>query len=137
MIEEIKNIKSGKKELRKFGISVGAALALLGVLALFRGNGRHFYFFILSPVFMFLAIVAPRFLMPVHKIMAFLVIIASAIITNLVLCVLFYIVITPISLLGRLFGKSFLDLGFGAETESYWIPRKKGAVNIADYEKQF
>ena len=31
ILEEIKNIKSGKRELRKFGITMSAVLLLLGV----------------------------------------------------------------------------------------------------------
>ncbi|GAG32448.1 unnamed protein product, partial [marine sediment metagenome] len=48
IIEEIKNIKSGRRELRQFGITVSIVLALLGGLFLWHKKDYYCYFFILS-----------------------------------------------------------------------------------------
>ena len=47
IIDEIRHIKSGKKDLWKFGITMGIVLGVLGVLFLWRGRGFYFLFFIL------------------------------------------------------------------------------------------
>jgi hypothetical protein len=54
-----------------------------------------------------------------------------------ILSVLFYLVVTPIGLLGRLFGKGFLDLKFNRNVDSYWIPKAKVKLEKSDYERQF
>ena len=43
LINEIENIKSGKKQLRKFGITIGIALGLLGALFWWRGKDMYCY----------------------------------------------------------------------------------------------
>ena len=49
--EEIRNIKSGKKELRQFGYTMGIVLGVLGLLFLWRGKEWYPYFIALSVVF--------------------------------------------------------------------------------------
>lgn len=44
---------------------------------------------------------------------------------KIILIVLFYLVVTPIGLLAKLFGKDFLKLKFSENSEdSYWISKK-------------
>ena len=49
---------------------------------------------------------------------------------------LFYLIVTPIGLISRLFGKKFLDLKWDKQLSTYWNYRsdKPGKEN---YEKQF
>jgi len=42
--EEIKQLKTGTRELRNFGVLVGAVFAALGLLFLLRGKARYPYF---------------------------------------------------------------------------------------------
>ena len=53
VLEEIKSIKSEKKDLRKFGITMCVAIGLLGGLVLWRGGDYYSYFFMLSGLFLF------------------------------------------------------------------------------------
>ena len=61
----------------------------------------------------------------------------ASLIAYLALFLLFFCIVTPIGLLGRLFGKDFLNERFDREKESYWIPRKRVDFKKEDYEKQF
>ncbi len=57
--------------------------------------------------------------------------------TRLTLGMLFYLGITPICLLARLFGKDFLELRYDKNASgSYWIPKEK-VKDRNSYEKQF
>ena len=67
VIEEIKNIKSGRRELRKFGLTMGIVLLLFGGFTWWRGKDYYFYFLCLSGAFIFLALVIPSVLKPVNK----------------------------------------------------------------------
>jgi len=57
--------------------------------------------------------------------------------TRLLLILVFYLVITPIALLLRLFGKSTLKLRWEKEAASYWIRREKVPFDPQRYEKHF
>jgi len=137
IIEEIKNIKSGKRELRKFGITVGIVLGLLGGLFLWRGRDTYSYFLILSAAFLLLGLVVPILLKPIHKVWMTLAVLLGWLMTRVILSVLFYLVVTPIGLLARLFRKDFLELKFNGNGDSYWIPKGKVKFERSDYERQF
>jgi len=137
IIEEIKNIKSGKRELRKFGIVVGIVLGLLGVLFLWRGKDTYSYFLILSAAFLILGLAVPILLKPIHKVWMTLAELLGWLMTRVILSVLFYLVVTPIGLLARLSGKDFLDSKFDRNANSYWIPKGTVKFEKSNYERQF
>ena len=137
IIEEIKNIKSGKKELRKFGITMGAVFVVIGGLLWWRGKDYYLYFLGLSAAFFFFGLAIPSLLKPIHKFWMALAVLMSWVMTRVILCILFYLGITPMSFLANLFGKDFLGLKFGKNiNSSYWIPKEK-TKNKSDYERQF
>lgn len=137
IIEEIKNIASGKSELRKFGLTVGTVLGLLGGLFLWRAKEYYFYFLIFSAAFLFLGTVVPILLRPIHKVWMILAVLLGWVMTRMILSVLFYLVVTPIGLLARLFGKGRLNLAFDKSAESYWRSKDNTRQETSDYEKQF
>lgn len=137
IIQEIKSIKSGKRELRQFGLTVGIILGLLGGLFFLRGKDYYLDFLILSFTFLLLGLVAPILLKPVQKIWMSLAILIGWFVTRTILIVLFYLIVTPISLLARLFGKKFLDQKIDRTVESYWIVRESTGFNKRNYENQF
>ncbi|MBU0533500.1 MAG: hypothetical protein KJ887_01685 [Candidatus Omnitrophica bacterium] len=135
--EEIRSIESGKRELRNFGITICIALGLLGTVFLWQERNHYLYFFILSITFLFLGFVLPFLLKPIHKIWMSLAILLGWLMTRVVLSVLFYLVITPLGILLRLFGKDFLNLKFDRNVKSYWIYREKIKPEKRNYENQF
>ena len=137
IIEEIRNIKSGKKELRQFGTTVGIILALLGGLLLFRGKVYYFYFFFFGAALLCLGLVAPTLLKPVQKIWMTLAVSIGWVMTRVILSLLFYLVATPIGILAKLFGKRFLDIRFDKNVDSYWIARVPAKSDKKSYESQF
>jgi len=137
VFEEIKNIKSGKSELRKFGLVLGVVSLLWIGLFFWHRKSWYPYFFALPGILIFFAYVYPFALKLPHKVLRTLFILINWIITRLVLCILFYFVIAPISILFRLFGKKFLDLKFNKSVDSYWILRENNHLGRKACEKQF
>jgi hypothetical protein len=137
MIEEIKNIKSGRRELRQFGITIGVILGLLGCFFIWRQKEWCYYFIIISFVFLLFGLVLPLLLKPVHKVWMTLAIFMGWCMTGVILGVLFYLVVTPIGLLMRLCGKDFLDRKFDSTVQSYWVQRKAVKSEKRNYENQF
>lgn len=138
IIEEIKNIKGGRKELRKFGITMGIVFALFAGFSWWRGKDFYIYILILSATFIFSGLTMPSLLRPINKIWMSLAILMSWLMTRVILSILFYLGITPIRLLARLFGKDFLGIKFDKNAaDSYWIPKERRKLEKIDFEKQF
>ncbi|MBI4698764.1 MAG: hypothetical protein HY758_07645 [Nitrospirae bacterium] len=137
IIEDIKKIKSGKKELREFGLIVGLVLGLLGGLLWWRGRDIYPFFLTVSVALILSGLIVPAALKPLQKIWMTAAVILGWVMTRLILIILFYLVLTPIGLLGRLLGKSFLDSKFRTSSTSYWIPKAEKETEKSEYEKQF
>lgn len=136
-IEEVRNIKSSKKQLRNFEIMAGIILGLLGGLFYRQQNGCYPYLLVLSAVFLLSGLLLPNLLRPIYKVWMLLALLLGWLTTRVILIVLFYGVVTPIGLLAKLFKKDFLNLKFDHNVDSYWIYRQKTKFTKEDYEKQF
>ena len=137
MLEEIKNIKSKKSDLRNFGITVGIILLVISGF-LFWKEKESFQIFLAIGITLFLtAIAKPAVLKPVYWIWMIFAIILGWIMTRVILSLLFYVIFTPIGLTLRFFGKQFLELRWDKSKESYWNFRTNGLLQKEDYEKQF
>jgi len=137
LLEEIKNIKSEKKDLRNFGITFGVVLGLLGGALWWKNKDTYSIFIILSLAFFFLGFVLPNILRPLQKAWMIMAVILGWFMTRLILSVLFYVVFTFIGVLAKLFGKQFLDMKIDESSKSYWNYRKPVPFNKSNYERQF
>ena len=135
--EEIKNIKSGKKELRQFGITIAVVLGFLSSWFLWQGRDGGYLLLIISIVFLALGLFLPNLLKPLQKLWMTLAVLLGWLMTRVILIVLFYLVVTPIGLLARLCGKDFLNKKFDRKADSYWIPREVTNPDKRKYENQF
>jgi hypothetical protein len=138
MLDEIKNIKTDKSEIRKFGITVGIVFGLIAGLLFWHAKESYSIFFILSTSLIVLGLVLPIFLKPVYMVWMTFAVIMGWIMTRVILSLLFFLLVTPIGLIGRLFGKDFMDKKFKEENKgSYWIKKEKIKIEKSDYERQF
>jgi hypothetical protein len=137
IVEEIRNIKSGKSELRKFGITIGIVLGLMGMWFLWRGKGGSYPLLGGSILFLSLAFICPLLLKPVQKLWMSFAVLLGWLMTRVILIILFYLVVTPIALLARLCGKDFLNTKLDRNAKSYWIARKAATSDKKSYENQF
>ena len=137
ILDEIKNIKGTKQELRKFGFIIGLVLLLFGVLFWWKGKSFYLGFLVSSFLFLFSALVYPQLLKLVHFVWMSIALVLGYIMTRVILCLLFYLLLTPLSLIARVFGNRFLNLKIDKSAPSYWIYKTKESFDILDYEKQF
>jgi len=137
ILEEIKQIKNSKKDLRKFGLTVGPVLMAIGILLLVRGRESAVYWGIGGLVLVALALAAPATLKPLNKLWMSLAIILGWIMTRVILTILFFIALTPTGLIARLMRKDILDRKFDRKKDTYWQAREKKERNRQDYERQF
>lgn len=137
LIEEIKAIKSGRSELRKFGITIGLVLGFLALWLLWKEKEGGAGLLVSAAAFIALGLTFPLSLKPIYLLWMTVAALLGWLMTRVILIVLFYLVVTPIGLLARLCGKDFLNTGFDRTAPSYWIVRKDSASDRKRYENQF
>src|SRR6185369_11970595 len=108
--QDIKELKTGAPELRKFGWLVGGVFTVLGLLMWLRHKPHFPYFLTPGLVLVVLGTVAPKILKPVYIAWMSMAIVLGFVVSHVILTLFFFAVITPIGLVARLFGKDFLGL---------------------------
>ena len=105
MLEEIKNIKREKSDLRNFGIFVGIILLIFSGFLFWKEKESFQIFFAIGITLFLTAIAIPSVLKPVYWIWMIFAIILGWFMTRLILSLLFYVIFTSIGLTLRFFGK--------------------------------
>ena len=138
IIEEIRNIKSEKADLKKFGLFMGAVLFMGSLYLLWKQQQTYAVGgFILAGVFAVLAFVGPVVLRPLQRAWMAMAVVMGFVMSRIIVAVIFYGMVTPIGLVGRLAGKKFLELKTDKATASYWIGRDQAKTEKSAYERQF
>ena len=137
LYDEIRNIKSSKKDLRSFGITLGIAFGLLAFFFLWRGRAHSLIWFGVAGFFLGFGLLAPQFLKPIQRIWMTLALLMGWVMTRVILTLIFFGVITPIAQLARLFRKRFLNTAFREDVKSYWMIRAVQEPSRESYVKQF
>ncbi len=140
MIEEFKHIQSSKKDLKNFALLMGGILSILGVYLFYKYHGHYFFLTLFGLLLIFTGLIRPNILKPSQKIWMGFAIILGFLVTNIILIVFFYLCITPLSLVARIFGKKFSDLSYKENTgssASYWKMRQDAEYSKDQLEKQF
>ena len=108
---------------RKFGLFFTSVFAILASWFYWRYDSALTpLFFAISGCFALTTTFAPNLLQPLNHIWFFLGKLLGKIVHPVVLALLFFILITPISLVSRLFGRDELKLK-KRFVQSYWIER--------------
>jgi hypothetical protein len=137
IISEIKAIDQSPKQIRDFGITFFVVFALVGGVLLYKGRSYGYACFAVSILFVVLGGWAPGSLKPFHKAWMTLALVLGFFTSRLILCILYYCVLTPIGVIMRLFGKDILDQRWDKEAPSYWIKKERKAFDKEQYKKLF
>ena len=137
ILQELKEIKSGKKDLRKFGITMAIALVVFGLFLWWRKVEIYEYLFYASPFFLVFGLVMPIVLYPLQKLWMGIAVVIRYFMSRVMLTILFFLIITPIGFLTRFLGKDFMNRKFRDGKSSYWILKPEKPFNLRDYENQF
>ena len=127
--KELKALPNTPKVLRSFGFTLGTvSLLAAGVLVLFSDTQRlHWVLAGLGAALAVLGLVAPRTLKSLYVPWMGLALVLGVLMTYILLTLVFFLVITPIGLLMRLFGRDPMRRTLARKAESYWIPKKHEA----------
>ena len=137
--KEIKSLDTSSKEIRKFGLVIAIALGVIGsfVYVKFGNFDVVGWLWGIGLLFLILGFILPSVLRPVYRIWMLLAHFIGGIVSRVILIVLYYIVLVPIGLVLRLFGKDVLDQNFDKKRESYWIKKDLSNHTREQYRKMY
>ena len=115
--------ETGPGSDRNFGLVMAAAAAIFGCLPLFRLAAPHWWLIGIAAAFMAFALLMPRALFPLNYAWFRLGLLLHRVMSPLIIGAVFFLCVTPIGLIMRLFGKDVLSLRRRADLPSYWIVR--------------
>ena len=119
---------------KSFGLLFFVVFLILGLWPLINGESLNFYFITASVVFLILGLLNSKFLSPLNKSWIKLGEILGVIIAPIVMALVYFVILTPVSIIVRVFGKDLLGLKFLKKKDTYWIKRKK---ILGSMKKQF
>ncbi len=123
-----------KSSNRSFGLLFFFIFLIVGLWPLKNGENINFYFIVISFIFLILGLINSKLLSPLNKLWIKFGEILGIIIAPIVMALVYFIFLTPISLIVRIFGKDLLGLKFLKNKETYWVKRKK---DLGSMKKQF
>jgi hypothetical protein len=122
---------------RNFGLVFAGVFALLGALGLWGHSERWPIWFGLAVVMLGLALAAPKVLAPFNWAWTKFGLLLHAIVSPVVLGIIFYLCIAPIGFFMRLSGKDPLRRRYEPAADSYWIKRVPPGPPPDSFKNQF
>ena len=122
------------KQNRSFGLLFFVVFLILALWPLTKKGEINLYLILIAAIFLVLGLSNSRILSPLNKIWIKFGELLGRIIAPVVMALVYFFILTPISLLVRLFGKDLIGMKFSNTTNSYWIKRNK---NMGSMDKQF
>ena len=137
--DDINKIPLDRKVLRSFGLLMACVLLLVGGWLWWNSAATWPWAAVSAALLAAIGLAIPSFLKPIYKGWMILALIMGWVMTRVVLTLVYYLVLTPIGILGRAFGEQFLHLKIkrSGETPSYWVRRTGPPREKSDYERQF
>ncbi len=113
-----------RKELRQFGLLVGAVFTVIGLWPLvFRGEPLRLWAIGIGGLLIVCGGALPSVLAPIHKGWMWVGHILGWINTRILLGIVFYALLTPIGLVFRLMGKDTMRQAFAESSTTYRVVR--------------
>ena len=119
---------------RSFGLLFSIVFFILALWPLINKGELNIFLISIALIFLTLGILNSKLLSPLNKIWIKFGEILGKIIAPIVMAIVYFLILTPISLFVRLFGKDLIGKNFNASKKTYWIKRKNFLVRM---DKQF
>ncbi|MGE0657917.1 MAG: SxtJ family membrane protein [Reyranellaceae bacterium] len=122
---------------RMFGLVFFVVFAIISLWPVLFGNPLRWWTAPIAGAFLVVALVKPDWLAPLNRQWTRLGLLMHKVVNPLIMGLLFYVAITPMGLLFRLFGKDLLRLKLDRQAASYWIERKPPGPAPDSMRRQF
>ena len=105
---------------KNFGIVFFIVFLLIGIYPFLNGNDFRVWSLLISVIFLILGLINSKILTPLNKLWFKFGLFLGKIVSPLVMGFIFFIVVTPIGIIMRLFRKDLLNLKYN-QKKTYWI----------------
>tara|TARA_Y100000817_G_C16785592_1_gene512648 strand:- start:569 stop:949 length:381 start_codon:yes stop_codon:yes gene_type:complete len=123
-----------KENNKGFGLLFFIVFLLIGLWPLLNGNNPRIYFFPIAVLFLILGVINSKILTPLNKLWIKFGELLGRIVAPLVMAIVYFIILTPLSFLIRISGKDLLKVKFSNKLNTYWLKRIK---DLGPMNKQF
>ena len=123
-----------KSSNRSFGVLFFVVFLVIAFWPMLNDGAPNYYLILLSLIFLILGLINSKILSPLNKGWIKFGEILGKIIAPIVMAMVYFLILTPISLFVRLFGKDLIGMKFSNDVKSYWIKRKK---HLGTMDRQF
>ena len=113
-----------KNSNRTFGILFFLVFLVIGIWPITNGEYLRWWSIIISLIFLFLGIINSKILTPFNKIWIKIGELLGRVVAPIVMAIIYFFIITPMSILLKLLRKDLLKIKFTPVT-TYWIKRDK------------
>lgn len=112
---------------------------VIGLWPVVTGGAPRLWAFLVALAFLVPTLVAPRVLHPLNVVWFRFGMLLHAVVSPLVMGLIFVLAVVPTALLMRLFGKDVLDIGRRdpAQRDTYWIVRAQRSIDADSMRNQF
>ena len=119
---------------RSFGLLFFIVFIVVGLWPVIKGETANIYLILISLFFLIFGLINSKILSPFNKAWIKFGEILGLIIAPIIMALVYFIILTPISIIVRMLGKDLLGLKFLKNQDTYWTKRKK---KIGTMKKQF
>ena len=107
---------------RSFGIVFFIVFLLIALYPLLKDNDLRIWSLVISFIFLILGLINSKILTPLNRLWFKFGLLLGKFISPLIMGIIFFVVVTPIGIMMRLFKKDLLNLKYNKK-ESYWIEK--------------
>ena len=133
----MKRVDSDKIKIssnRSFGLLFFVVFLIVSLWPLTHEGSIRIWSVIISVVFLILGLLNSKFLTPLNLLWFKFGIILGAIVSPIVMGIVFFLVVTPIGLVLSIMGKDVLNKKYNKKKETYWVKRE---TPIGTMKRQF
>jgi len=123
---------------RSFGLVIAVVFALAGFLPLLRSPHQpRWWAAFIAIAFALVALLWPQRLAALNRLWLKFGLLLHAIVSPVILALIFYVAVVPVGLLKRVFGNDSLRLKADRTANTYWITRDPPNSALSSMKRQF
>lgn len=119
---------------KKFGFLFFIIFLIISLWPLLTSNSIRLWSLIIATIFLIISYAKPLLLKPLNEKWIKFGEILGHFISPVIMFIIFFLILTPLSLIVRIFKKDLLNINFLKKKNSYWIKREK---NLGSMDKQY
>ncbi len=107
---------------RSFGLVFFVVFLLISIYPLLHGQNLRFWSLIVAIIFLALGLLNSKILTPLNKIWFKFGLLLGSIVSPIIMSIIFFFVVTPISFVMKILGKDILNLKLN-NNNTYWVEK--------------